>query len=121
LEGSVKVENVNNSVLIKPGQKARISQLNKISVSNLSDPESAIAWKLGYFQFKSTNAQSLMRQISRWYKVDISYQGELMDVSLKGKLPRDASITEVISMLNFVGINCELIGNKLIISNGHSK
>src|SRR5690606_3685563 len=83
LEGSVKVQSITNSTLIKPGQRASISLLNRISVSNLSEPTAAIAWKLGYFQFENADVEYLIREIARWYEVDIEYRGKLTDVSLK--------------------------------------
>lgn len=102
LEGSVKVLQPasNNSQLLMPGQQARVAET--IRVVN-TDTQEAIAWKNGVFEFKSQSIASIMRQISRWYDVEVLYQGNIAGETFSGSISRYASVTEVLEMLELTG------------------
>jgi len=76
LEGSVKVSKNNQSIILRPGQQAVVrASLNNIKVNNV-DTDEAFAWKNGKFLFSGTPLGNIMRQLSRWYDVDVVYQDE---------------------------------------------
>ena len=76
LEGSIKVSNKMHSSVLKPGEQAAIrSSSNAIKTSDV-DTDEAFAWKNGKFIFSSTPLEDIMRQLSRWYDVDVVYQDE---------------------------------------------
>lgn len=135
LEGSVKIINrlspsehlANNnllkSALLHPGQQATIPFGNNNSVKSLehsirvasADVEEAVAWKNGYFQFTDAPITTVMRQVARWYNVAIAYDGNVQQEVFSGSIPRSASITQLIKILELtktVKINIE--GRKLI-------
>lgn len=101
LEGSVKVFSSKGSKLLTPGQQARNGN-GGIDVVTV-DTEEVIAWKNGFFIFKSEDAQSIMRQISRWYDVDIEIQGDISRKNFGGRISRSRNISEVLEVLESTG------------------
>ena len=105
LEGSVKVEKGAASKTIRPGEQAQIeshdNSLNpKIMVQSV-DVDAAVAWKNGRFIFHGNNIQSVMRQLARWYNVEVSYQGNVTDEEFVGVINRSRyeNISQILEML----------------------
>jgi len=101
LEGSVRVTADHKSLLLKPGQQAEVDE--QMSVSNV-DPETAIAWKNGYFSFDDEELGSAMNKVARWYDLEV----EFTDAALRHKLiaaysTRFANVSELLKRLNQVG------------------
>lgn len=116
LEGAVKVTKGNNSALLQPGQQAIISSAiaDKIKVKEVNT-EKIVAWKNGFFSFHRTNIYEIMRQISRWYDVEISYKDSL-NVFLNGTISRDVNVSKVFKMLKLTGeLNFTIVGKKIIV------
>lgn len=108
VEGSVKVIKANNSTTIIPGQQARMKD-GKIDVVSV-DTKTVTAWKSGFFIFKSEDIESIMRQISRWYNVDVKYEGDISRKTFGGKISRSKNISEVLAILELTGsIHFEII------------
>lgn len=108
VEGSVKVTNGNQSTIIIPGQQSILKngEFEVVSV----DIDEVIAWKNGFFVFKNENLKSIMRKISRWYDVDVIYQGNIVDKSFGGKISRSRNISELLKILESTGsIHFEII------------
>jgi transmembrane sensor len=115
LEGSVRVSNNVNNVLLKPGQQALSNNANKLRVS-AGDTEGAVAWKNGYFKFSNENIRSIMNKISRWYNVDIEYKGKVPEKNLWGTVSRFEDVSEVLKTLELTGsIHFKLEGKRLIV------
>ncbi|HET7117192.1 MAG TPA: FecR domain-containing protein, partial [Hanamia sp.] len=73
LEGSVEITKGNIEQSLTPGQQARIIS-SKIILVNSVDTDQAIGWKNGQFIFHDADIQSIMKQVARWYDVDIKYE-----------------------------------------------
>jgi ferric-dicitrate binding protein FerR (iron transport regulator) len=101
VEGSVKVTNGEKSTIIIPGQQSRLKngEFEVLSV----DIDEVIAWKNGFFVFKNENLKSMMRKISRWYDVEVVYQGNIVDKSFGGKISRSRNISELLKILESTG------------------
>jgi transmembrane sensor len=102
LEGSVKVVHAatNASRILVPGQQAKVN--SGIRISDV-DPEQAVAWKNGYFNFSHENIRSIMRQVSRWYDIDIQYEGSITTEGFVGTISRFKDVAEVLEMLQLTG------------------
>lgn len=101
IQGSVKIIKENKSIIISPGQQTRVKNGN-IDVVNV-DVNEATAWKDGYFMFKSEDIQSIMRQISRWYNLEVDYQGNFPEKVFGGKISRSRNVSEVLEILESTG------------------
>ncbi|MCD0487657.1 FecR family protein [Pedobacter sp. MC2016-14] len=97
LQGSISLQQsaTGKSYLLKPGQQASLAATVAIKTV---DTEAAIAWKEGLFIFENTDIKTLMRQLERWYDVDINYSG-LPDKRFYGRISRDVPLSEVLDML----------------------
>jgi len=73
LEGSVEITKGNDEQNLTPGQQGRIVS-SKIILVNAADTDEATGWKNGQFIFHDADIQSIMRQVARWYDVDIKYE-----------------------------------------------
>lgn len=114
IEGKVKVTNQQNTVLLKPGQQALLKNGHfKVEDANA---DMAIAWKNGLFRFENTSLPEVMRQVSRWYNVEISYEGKIPDRTFTGKIHRDVNASEALEILKFTKVNFKIEGKKIIVT-----
>lgn len=121
LEGSVLVSKKNASKLLQPGQQASISrdEISDIKVSSGVSLDEVMAWKDGKFLFgESMDIGTIMRQISRWYDVDIEYKGEVNQHFL-GAISKEANLSQVLRILEATGgVKFSMQGNKIVVMPG---
>lgn len=120
LEGRIRITNVNkgNKMKLIPGQQCSISQTGELQLLKHVDLEEAVAWKDDIFSFKSSDIQSVMRQIARWYNVDVSYEGSIPDEHLTGYISRKVPISRVVKMLEQTSdLKFRIEGRKLVVMN----
>lgn len=117
LEGKVKVSATDQGgKFLLPGQQAGINKTGKIAVLNNADIEEVMAWKNGRFQFSSADLKTILRQISRWYDVDIEYKGNV-DLHFTGQLTRNDNVSKVFEKLKLTGeVNFRIENKKIIVS-----
>ncbi|NQV75056.1 MAG: FecR family protein [Bacteroidetes bacterium] len=97
IEGSVKIIYKDKVVLLSPGQQFQPKELVAAVVE--ADTEEVVAWKDGYFVFKNEDIRSIMRKLSRWYNVEVSYSGNIPEVGFGGNISRSKDISEVLDVL----------------------
>lgn len=115
LEGAVLVNTKGLSpVLLKPNQQAILSN-NYLKVVSV-DVEAAVAWKNDLFLFENADLEMVMRQIGRWYDLDIEYHGEIPKSTFNGKISRHLKLSKVLDILKYYKVNFSLKGKKLVIS-----
>jgi len=119
LEGSVRVSRGQKTAVLKPGQQAQISHSDTdsgISIIPDADIEEAVAWKNGLF-ILDDHIQPVMRLISRWYDVDVIYDGAVPDDVFGGEVPRFQNISEVLKVLQLTKkVHFKIDGRKIIVS-----
>jgi transmembrane sensor len=118
LEGSVKTSMVNGeSSILKPGQQAVIARNEAISINNNANLEEALAWKNQQFIFDRLDIESIMRQLSRWYNIDVVYQGKVPADQFSGVISRQRNISAVLAMLKATGdIQFTIDGKKITVT-----
>ena len=116
IEGSVEVLKESGKTTLKPGQEAILNKRSgNIKVAS-ADLEQAIAWKNGYFIFYNENIESIMRKVSRWYNVDIVYQGNLNNKDFVGTISRNKNVSELLKMLELTGaIHFSIDGRRITV------
>lgn len=119
LEGSVKVSSVENQAeqFLKPGEQSSLnnSSPDKMLITQASI-EQVMAWKNGYFHFEKDNLYGVMRQLSRWYDVDIVYNIQKSDDEFMGDIPMSVNLSEVLKILEYGGIHFRIEGKKIIVT-----
>lgn len=103
LEGRVRVQSETGnqpSAVLSPGQQAQLSASGGIKVDKDADTEQALAWKNGLQSFKNAELPAIMRQVSRWYNVDVVYQGAAPSMGgLNATIPRSTSLQHLLHAL----------------------
>jgi ferric-dicitrate binding protein FerR (iron transport regulator) len=115
MAGSVKVSKNNFSALLKPGEQARVSSDAHIRTITAIDTEKVMAWKNGRFDFEDAGLKEVMRQLERWYDIEVVYEKNIPDIHFGGKLSMDMSLQGVLLTLQDTGVHFRLEGRKLIV------
>lgn len=106
LEGAIKIDNK----ILKPGQAY---ENGNIVPANM---EQDLAWKNGLFAFNNVNVKTVMRQLSRWYNIEVEYEeGARVNELVYGKMQRNLTLSQVLKGLEAIGVQYEIKGNKLIV------
>lgn len=116
VDGSVRLFSESSDVILQPGQQGRYSQSGsgRIVVKKVNTTRET-AWKNGFFEFYGS-IESIMRQISRWYDVDVKYEGNTKDIEFAGAVPRSMDINSVLETLETTGtIRFEIKGKTIVV------
>lgn len=116
LEGSVLVHSQQQKALLEPGQQAITSREKgqQLSVQSV-DTDDVVAWKNGEFSFSHNSIYEIMRQVARWYKVEVSFEGA-HDAYLSGNISKSVHLSEVLRMLELAGeVKFKIQDNKVTV------
>jgi len=98
LEGSVKVSNSGQTVIIKPGEQAVASSHSPFTIHHSPDLDEVMAWKNGRFQFNGSTVEEIMNQLSRWYDIDVIYQDKVPGIFV-AKISKDMPVSKLLALL----------------------
>lgn len=116
LEGSVKVK-AENSVVLKPGEQAELSGTNSLlTIDHSPDLEQTMAWKNGFILFNKTDIKSIMRQVERWYNVDVVFEGDIPQRTFTGGIARSARLSELLRLFEVSKVKFRIEDKKLIVT-----
>jgi transmembrane sensor len=128
LEGKVKVMNrmVNResafdktsaykSVVLKPGEQVSVSHSSQLSRPIQVQIDEVMAWKNGLFNFNGYDLKSAMREIARWYNLEVIYEEEPEARELMGKIQRNLTLNQVMNIIRDIDVHYRLEGRRLII------
>lgn len=115
LEGAVKVSQASTSSLLKPGEQSLLEPNGRMEVIEKADVNLAVAWKNGLTSFKSADIKTIMRQVERWYDVEVVYNGTIPSRRFTGDIPRDANLSELLRLLEISRIHFKMEQRKLIV------
>lgn len=115
MEGSVKFSGKDEERLLNPGQQSVYDNTIHSLMVKKADVSQAIAWKDGFFEFSNTDLGTIMRQIARWYDVDISYKTTIKDVAYGGGISRKLNLTEVLRLLETSGVKFKIDNRKITV------
>jgi transmembrane sensor len=122
LEGSVKVRSdrggLHSAVVIKPGEQASISQISETSHPipvQTADVDHVLSWKNNTFYFNDESLPTIMKQLSRFYNVEVVYEGDISDKRFGGMINRNKTLNEVLNVLELSGVHFRTEGKKIIV------
>jgi hypothetical protein len=108
LEGSVSVKSatVNKlpGTILSPGQQSQFNNEGNLKLLYNANVEAALAWKDGLFRFEDADIKTIMRQLSRWYAVDVVYEGNIPAFPFMAKIPRDVPVSELLKLLELTNL-----------------
>jgi ferric-dicitrate binding protein FerR (iron transport regulator) len=106
IEGKVKV----NDLLLVPGQQTDGKQIKTINTKRYT------AWKNGDFYFEDDSIQTVMRQLSRWYNIEISYEGHMPTEGFTAQISRSKNISAILQLLeNTGGVHFKIDGRRITV------
>ena len=111
LEGSVKI---NEEILLKPGEQARLLDNGSVNI-HAANVDEALGWKNGFFLFDKDDLPAVMRQISRWYNINVKYEGEITKASFDGKVYRNINLSKALEVLRYANVKFRIEGKTIII------
>lgn len=116
LEGRIRF-GAGKTVVLAPGQQAILpAGTTAPTVLKSVDTSAVMAWRSGLFNFEGQHLREVMRQLSRWYNIEVVYDQEVPDVVFGGKILRNVNLTQLLKILTDAGIHFRLEpGGKLII------
>lgn len=80
-----------------------------------TDVDQDLAWKNGVFNFDDKKLEEIMRQLSRWYNIDVVYERGIPDMEFFGKMGRDLSLGQVLKALESSGVHFVFEGNRKLL------
>lgn len=122
LEGSVKIMYGKEESVLKPGYQATIAFSgqppgSKDSAIQIQPAhlDQALAWKNGLFSFNDADLRSVMRELERWYDINVQYRGAVPAITLKGKMYRNVNLSAVLDFLQRMGVDVRMEGKTLVV------
>lgn len=103
--GSIKV----NNEILKPGQAYWKNEVVR------ADLEKDLAWKNGLFNFEGVTLQEAMRQLERWYDIEVVYEKDVPKTEVMGKITKGVSLQGLLLGFKELGVNYRLDGRTLTI------
>ena len=106
------------SAILKPGEQASVSPTSKLSQPipvQTVDTDAVTAWKNGRFMFDNHNIQAVMRQLERWYNIEVVYSGNVTKEEFVGTISRSENISQVLKMLERTGTVTFAIKDRKVI------
>jgi transmembrane sensor len=115
-DGAVQLVHGHNKSLLKPGFGGSLSDGDNDFVIEKADMEQTLAWKEGKFRFRNTSIQTIMRQMARWYNIDVTYQGDLSDVRLTGIISRRENASSLFKILSTTKrVHFDINDNRIVV------
>lgn len=114
LEGAVRVSDGEENKILKPGEQAALSQ-GVFRIQQI-DTVAVVAWKNGDFIFKNEPFENVLRQVSRWYDVEIINSQDHKDLHFSGRVSRSRNISTVLKALSVTGkVKFKIEGRRIIV------
>jgi transmembrane sensor len=121
VEGAIKVGTGNKSIILKPGQQSMVNKNNALEIAE-ADFEEVLAWKQGKFRFDNAHITTIMKQLSRWYDVEVIYDGQITEKGISGFMSRTENAEELLEVFEETGlVHFDINGKKITVRNGARK
>lgn len=118
LQGAVRLisSERNSKVTLTPGMQGRVMPGGKLTVTDKVDVDGIIGWTQGQFRFRDADLKSILRQLVRWYDVQVQFKGKTVDRLFTGDMSRNKNLSAVLKILEMSNIHCSLENNILTVT-----
>jgi hypothetical protein len=106
------------SVVLKPGEQAELIADSRLTIHEKSNVniEEVLAWKNGRFLFDNASIESIMKQISRWYNVEVTFAGKPTQEGFTASIPRNVPVSKVLRYLELTTlVHFKIDGNRITV------
>lgn len=115
VSGRVKVNTSNQQAKeLKPGQQASLSSNGTLSLATV-DVADATGWTDNMFVFTELPLSEALKQIARWYNIDIKYENGVPDIVLNGSYPRNTNLSETLEILKKLNVHYRINNRQIVI------
>lgn len=116
-EGSVAFSHNNQTLVLNPLEQSRLNKKGGLDKIRDPDAEDVIAWKNGLFHFDNADIRTVMRQLARWYDVDVEYRITPDDNLYHVEMPRSSKLSSVLKVLELTAnIHFSIEERRIIVS-----
>ena len=117
IDGAVRVTAAQaaTSTVLKPAQQAVHTQEAALTVNSNVDTDKVVAWKNGVFNFENVSLEYVMKEIERWYDIDVVYKNGIPDIKFWGKITRDVSLNGILIALEKTKVHFKLENNRTLV------
>ncbi|MGN6510978.1 MAG: FecR family protein [Chitinophaga sp.] len=120
LSGGVKVAATAapaKGVVLTPGQQARLGSGDNAMQVRHADLDKTMAWKNGFFNFEGAGIEDVMRQLERWYDINVVYENGIPDITFLGEIDRQIALPDLLEILRRTDVDFRIEGRTLIVLN----
>ncbi|MCK7556321.1 FecR domain-containing protein [Chitinophaga sedimenti] len=117
LQGAIRLYAYQQSAVLKPGQQAELTTSKaQLSLIQHPDLDKVIAWKNGLFNFDGASLEEVMRELERWYDIDVTYMNGVPAARFGGEINKQNSLQEVLQILQGSNVHFRLEeGRRLVV------
>lgn len=115
LSGKIRVRKDQQAIVLSPGDQARVGT-ETLELKKQVNTDLYVAWKQGVFRFDNANVAVVLRQLARWYDVDVEYEGAVPGVKFSGEINRESSLEVAVDVLNKMGLRTRAAAGKIIVA-----
>lgn len=115
LEGAVRVLGTKGKTVLAPGQQARTSGDGNSRVISSVNTDKVVAWKNGVFDFEDASLEEVMRQLERWYDIEVVYEKNIPKLEFFGKMGKDLSLDIVLRGLEKSNVHFRVEANRKLV------
>jgi transmembrane sensor len=115
VQGLIRVTKSGTSLMVLPGQEVQAGETSGLFLEKHANVNQALAWKNGYFDFNGLDTRAIMRQLARWYGIEIRYEGQPSTSLFEGRMQRNLQLSQALTGLSKCGVYCRREGNTLIV------
>lgn len=126
IDGAVQVQSLEASTqqqprwkaTLKPGQQAKVNRTTNTMDVVVADTDAVTAWKNGLFHTRKTDIGELMRQIGRWYDVEVNLAqlppGKTIP-TFSGSINRNLTLSQIVQILELSDVKVKIEGKQITI------
>lgn len=115
VEGKVRVQLQGHQQVLQPQEQAVADAEGHLEITTHVNVAEVTAWKNGYFHFDHSSLTGTMRQLARWYDVEVEYKGRMTEQAFMGKIQRNLPLEVVLKGLANEHVHFQLEGRKLLV------
>jgi ferric-dicitrate binding protein FerR (iron transport regulator) len=112
IEGSLKI----GQQVLKPHEQVQLNNQGDLKLLTGIDTEPVLAWKNGIFYFKNADLATVMRELARWYDIEVVYNDAVPARHFEGEIGRDLTLSQVLKGLKGMDVHFDIRGKQILVT-----
>jgi transmembrane sensor len=115
LKGKIAVQDGSREEQLAPNEQVTIDRQKNWQIQKDIDPESVMAWKNGNFYFTHADISTVMKELSRWYDIEVEIKIPETQFFYDGEFSHDADLSAILAYLTNEDVHFVREGNKVTV------